>query len=61
MGVVKSDKQALWEERRKNEMLEALLAKEREKVQFLGLLAADIDIDELMSDDTEEVDENGEA
>ena len=51
MGILKSVRQQLLEERRKNEALTAALAKEREKVQFLGLLAADVDIDELMSDE----------
>lgn len=51
MGILKSVRQQLLEERRKNEALTAALAKEQEKVQFLGLLAADVDIDELMSDE----------
>ena len=57
MAIIKSTRDALREERRKNEVLTAQLAKEREKVQFLGLLAADIDIDELMED--EEVVDHG--
>lgn len=51
MAILKSVRQALLEERRKNEALTAQLAKEREKVQFLGLLAADVDMDELMSEE----------
>lgn len=58
MAIIKNPKIALAEERRKNEALRAELAKEKEKVQFLGLLAADIDIDELMN---EEAEDNGEA
>ena len=58
MAIIKSTRDALREERRKNEVLTAQLAKEREKVQFLGLLAADVDIDELMED--EEVVDHGE-
>ena len=58
MAILKSVREALSEERRKNEVLTAQLAKEREKVQFLGLLAADVDIDELMED--EEVVDHGE-
>lgn len=57
MSIIKSTRKALWEEQRKNEALKAQLAKEREKVQFLGLLAADIDIEQLMDD--EEVADNG--
>lgn len=51
MAILKTVRQALLEERRKNEALTAALAKEREKVQFLGLLAADVDVDELMKED----------
>ena len=51
MAIIKNMRAALAEERRKNEVLEAQLAKEKEKVQFLGLLAADVDIDELMGDE----------
>ena len=51
MGILKTVRQQLLEERRKNEALTAQLAKEKEKVQFLGLLAADVDIDELMNEE----------
>ena len=57
MAILKTVRQALLEERRKNEALTAKLAKEQEKVQFLGLLAADVDIDELMEEDGVEVGE----
>lgn len=60
MAILKNARKALQEERRKNEALEAQLAKEREKIQFLGLLAADIDIDELMNDEEDGAD-NGEG
>lgn len=59
MAILKNPKKALAEERRKNEALEAALAKEKEKVQFLGLLAAGVDIDDLMDDASEEVSNNG--
>ena len=36
------------------EQLQRLLAKEQEKVQFLGLLAAGVDINELMSEEEED-------
>jgi hypothetical protein len=51
MAIIKDTKKMLIEERRKNEVLEAALAKEKSKVQFLALLTADIDIDELMEED----------
>ncbi len=51
MGILKTVRQQLLEERRKSEALTAQLAKEKEKVQFLGLLAADVDIDELMNEE----------
>ena len=51
MGILKTVRQQLLEERRKSEALMAQLAKEKEKVQFLGLLAADVDIDELMNEE----------
>lgn len=54
MAILKTVRQALLEEHRKNEALTAALAKEREKVQFLGLLAADVDVDELMSEEEED-------
>ena len=54
MGIIKSTSQRLAEAQRENERLTAQLAKEKEKVQFLGLLAADVDIEELMADDAEE-------
>lgn len=59
MAILKNPQKALAEERRKNEALEAALAKEKEKVQFLGLLAAGVDIDDLMDDASEEVSNNG--
>ena len=59
MAILKNPQKALAEERRKNEVLEAALAKEKEKVQFLGLLAAGVDIDDLMDDASEEVSNNG--
>lgn len=48
MAIIRTLKQRVMETQRENEQLQAALAKEREKVSFLGLLAADVDIDELM-------------
>ena len=50
MPIIKNIRRALIEERMKNEELTAQLAKEKEKVQFLGLLAADVDVDELFEE-----------
>lgn len=57
MGIIKDPRAQLMEERQKNEQLQALVAKQKEALSFLGVLAADIDIDELMG---EEEPENGE-
>ena len=47
MAIIKSTAQRLLELRRENEELRAQLEREHEKLQFLGLLAADVDLDEL--------------
>lgn len=59
MGIIKDPRALLREERQKNERLQAQVAKQKEILAFLGVLAADIDIDDLM-DDGEEVLGNGE-
>lgn len=59
MGIVKDPRAQLREERRKNEQLQAQVAKQKEILAFLGVLTADIDIDDLM-DDGEEALGNGE-
>lgn len=57
MGIIKDLRTQLREERQKNEQLQALAAKQKEALSFLGVLAADIDIDALMG---EEEPDNGE-
>lgn len=52
MAVLKNPKKALREERRKNEALEAQLAKEREITAFIGLLVADLDVNELYTEES---------
>ena len=47
MSIIKSPSQALIEERQKNAVLRAELQKEKNMLQFLGLLAAGVDINEL--------------
>lgn len=59
MGIIKDPRALLQEERQKNEQLQAQVAKQKEILAFLGVLAADIDIDDLM-DDGEEALGNGE-
>lgn len=55
----RTQRETNWTLLRQNEALQAQLAKEREMVQFLGLLTADIDIEDLMDDASEEVSNNG--
>ena len=49
--IYKNMQTRLAEAQRDNEQLRAELAAEHEKVQFLALLAADIDIDTLMTEE----------
>lgn len=56
MAIIKNTAQRLLELQRENAALQAQLEKEHEKLQFLGLLAADVDLDEL----TKEVPDDGE-
>ena len=56
MGIIKDPRALLREERQKNEQLQALVAKQKEALSFLGVLAADVDIDELMESGEEEPD-----
>lgn len=53
--IIKDMKARLLELTRENGRLRAQLENEREKLQFLGLLAADVDLDEL----TEEAEDDG--
>lgn len=57
--IIKKD---LADERRKNEILEAMLKQEKEdrrnETQFLGILAAGVDIYELLGDNGEEANPN---
>ena len=48
--IVKDAKTRVIELSQENERLRAELARERETLQFLGLLAADVDLDELMEE-----------
>ena len=56
MAIIKSTAQRLLEAQRENAELRAQLEREHEKMLFLGLLAADVDLDEL----TEEVPDDDE-
>lgn len=56
MGIIKSTAQRLLEAQRENDELRTELEREHEKLQFLGLLTADVDLDEL----TEEAQNDGE-
>jgi len=49
--IIKSTKVALIEERRKNDILTAQLAQAKEMIQFLGVLAAGVDVDELFTEE----------
>ena len=59
-GIIKKTSQQILDARRENERLKAELSKEKEKVQFLGLLLGDLDIDDLFDADEVEVDDDGE-
>ena len=47
MAIIRSTAERLLETQRENAALRAQLEREREKLQFLGLLAASVDLDEL--------------
>ena len=51
--IIKEMKTRILELTRENGRLRAQLENEREKLQFLGLLAADVDLDELTEEDDE--------
>ena len=54
MAIIKSTAQRLLEAQRENAELRTKLEKEHEKMQFLGLLAADVDLDELTEEEAQD-------
>ena len=57
MGIIKSTAQRLLEAQRENDELRTELEREHEKLQFLGLLVADVDLDKLTEEAQDDDDE----
>jgi len=53
MDIIKNDRQALKEERRKNRRLKIALDKAMEMIEFLGVLN-DVDIEDLFEEETDD-------